>query len=153
MLQSTSLLRGKTSICAYSGFCAMLQSTSLLRGKTSQSGSLLDGQTGFNPLPSCEGRREKFYTVELETGFNPLPSGWGSHIDTLYYLGHSLGASFLFSLARQRSGLILLKEHLICFNPLPSCEGRPAKSITQSPFRMLQSTSLLRGKTLCRNSF
>ena len=124
VLQSTSLLRGKTSLSGFSSSGKLLQSTSLLRGKTAissqivscgllQSTSLLRGKTlseligsvqmqCFNPLPSCEGR---LLVIHAET-------------------------------------------QPICFNPLPSCEGRRQDDVSVMRWRMLQSTSLLRGKTI-----
>ena len=123
MLQSTSLLRGKTKILLTVGHSILLQSTSLLRGKTYrliyrvkemllQSTSLLRGKTSanqeimymierFNPLPSCEGRRSRRCIRIRMKCFNPLPSCEGR-----------LRFSSILSLFNTR------------FNPLPSCEGR-----------------------------
>ena len=80
VLQSTSLLRGKTGflpVLRWHGIASIhfplarednlfpvkssirftLQSTSLLRGKTRVRRSLRPPLESFNPLPSCEGRR------------------------------------------------------------------------------------------------
>ena len=101
MLQSTSLLRGKTLLQIISRTFPMLQSTSLLRGKTSvHIGKLADKR-----------------------------------------------ASIHFPLAREDYFLTGQKSFLACFNPLPSCEGRRTQLGGFYQGEVLQSTSLLRGKT------
>ena len=102
LLQSTSLLRGKTPKSAESMFrFQKLQSTSLLRGKTQLYCRYLPRNTCFNPLPSCEGRRRKQLTHRLS-----------SH------------ASIHFPLAREDAEAARYKLLQTRFNPLPSCEGR-----------------------------
>ena len=123
----------------------LLQSTSLLRGKTREHILAHRIVHSFNPLPSCEGRliilsalhrplasihfplaREdviKFNGESYRICFNPLPSCEGRPFTT----------DITFSFLR--------------FNPLPSCEGRQIASGSRSGLIMLQSTSLLRGKT------
>ena len=102
----------------------------------------------FNPLPSSEGRLwQVLYllwqlhlqstslirgkttrTVRVfsrQTFFNPLPSSEGRHSD------------FCRRLLAQ-----------CIFNPLPSSEGRQSVFSVWFNFRVLQSTSLIRGKTI-----
>ena len=102
----------------------MLQSTSLLRGKTRLWLSVYLSPRCFNPLPSCEGRQEPRQRPRNSLKcFNPLPSCEGRP-----GCPHGFG----------QSG---------CFNPLPSCEGRRTLIRHGRQILMLQSTSLLRGKT------
>ena len=101
MLQSTSLIRGKTILPRLSGHASlMLQSTSLIRGKTIAFAMITSYHIRFNPLPSSEGRRYRFSndrrlfpasihfphpredshgadTIPPRGSFNPLPSSEG----------------------------------------------------------------------------
>ena len=115
---------GRLSV--YAGFPStlVLQSTSLLRGKTETASALPDYQGRFNPLPSCEGRQ-----------ILPL------------FIGNGSNASIHFPLAREDKYTDPVDAGADCFNPLPSCEGRLATSLAQGEIIVLQSTSLLRGKT------
>ena len=118
---------GRLSV--YAGFPStlVLQSTSLLRGKTETASALPDYQGRFNPLPSCEGRQ-----------ILPL------------FIGNGSNASIHFPLAREDKYTDPVDAGADCFNPLPSCEGRLATSLAQGEIIVLQSTSLLRGKTFSR---
>ena len=123
MLQSTSLLRGKTITRTIIFTYHMLQSTSLLRGKTSPRKSSPRSSRASIHFPLAredpkECIREKEPEVLQSTSllrgktqmdrtasgrnirFNPLPSCEGR---------------------RLREGRYGVLE---CFNPLPSCEGR-----------------------------
>ena len=101
LLQSTSLLRGKTRTLTMLQILYMLQSTSLLRGKTAE-------------LPNIK---------------------------------NDSAASIHFPLAREDQARVMCYGRLYRFNPLPSCEGRPWRAGEYSDYAVLQSTSLLRGKT------
>ena len=80
VLQSTSLLRGKTKYGSAKRGEDALQSTSLLRGKTNSHPNNPHTQNCFNPLPSCEGRRNStILCFHVFGGFNPLPSCEGRH--------------------------------------------------------------------------
>ena len=82
-------------------------------------------ETYFNPLPSCEGRREySQLTSVIHRHFNPLPSCEG------------------------RPKALHLQPALEYFNPLPSCEGRPVRRAKDHLFTAFQSTPLMRGETL-----
>ena len=170
LLQSTSLLRGKTGTCPVhqpsfhasihfplaredapasqqKSFQAPLQSTSLLRGNDKHPVVPDPFWNGFNPLPSCEGRLQSIPTIV-----------------------ENIPASIHFPLAREDSPSKHQIGIVISFNPLPSCEGRlqlqAAFSLSKkasihfplargrlfdadndNTFVKLQSTSLLRGKT------
>ena len=118
MLQSTSLLRGKTIPTAEPTSRIMLQSTSLLRGKTSANQEIIYLIKRFNPLPSCEGRRFFWKGGRDGGSFNPLPSCEG------------------------RLFLSFSTLKLNCFNPLPSCEGRRSERLeatTRTRFNPLPS--------------
>ena len=84
----------------------------------------------FNPLPSSEGRQltERIENLRNDN-FNPLPSSEG----------------------RQPSGIH--SDSRGYFNPLPSSEGRLFLLIPFENDSILQSTSLIRGKTDCRFQF
>ena len=149
---------------------AVLQSTSLLRGKTRPVRPRYHDGKCFNPLPSCEGRR----CLPLNTVLSwMLQSTSLLRGKTALKSGHllQLNASIHFPLAREDNDMALRALMLKSFNPLPSCEGRPAIhrnghgnqfqasihfplaredeafSIQFSDVATLQSTSLLRGKT------
>ena len=65
------------------------------------------------------------------------------------FLPEILNASIHFPLAREDKYTDPVDAGADCFNPLPSCEGRPFFFALSTAGRMLQSTSLLRGKTSC----
>ena len=147
VLQSTSLLRGKTPWTLQFEVLTFNASIHFPLAREDQSNVCPnDNAACFNPLPSCEGRQElqgprvgleQLQSTSLLRGktvrvllmyspsscFNPLPSCEGRHATHI-----SINA-------------------LRCFNPLPSCEGRHAYHFFSDDVFMLQSTSLLRGKT------
>ena len=172
VLQSTSLLRGKTSAFIPHGIAAVLQSTSLLRGKTYTFPDLWQPSHAsihfplaredlrnacsiftagcFNPLPSCEGRLSRRYTHDGRFCFNPLPSCEGRLIPFVEY-DFSSDASIHFPLAWEDSRT---DDNPALFVSLQSTSLLRGKTIWLSPLRILevlQSTSLLRGKTWCRH--
>ena len=108
----------------------------------------------FNPLPSCEGRRIHRRDSAEGRRFNPLPSCEGRQYNTLNYMG-TYTASIHFPLAREDCPYALSSEQKKSFNPLPSCEGRLSQRLPELTEKLLQSTSLLRGKTshVVRSSF
>ena len=153
----------------------VLQSTSLLRGKTSLPRKSPEIRSCFNPLPSCEGRpvlriylykyiiasihfplaREdtlRDLLLPWRSRFNPLPSCEG-RLNNRLGTSYSSIASIHFPLAREDVPEAEVRRKGICFNPLPSCEGRPSSNTELFVHLLLQSTSLLRGKTLYRLTF
>ena len=101
----------------------------------------------FNPLPSCEGRRSQTTSLLMTACFNPLPSceGRRGKNSNAY---HQCSASIHFPLAREDQMYRRYMELNHGFNPLPSCEGRRPECLPSELLNMLQSTSLLRGKTI-----
>ena len=129
MLQSTSLLRGKTIICKINIINYVLQSTSLLRGKTYKA----YGNVPVRMLQSTSLLRGKTITdnsVELR-----------------------VDASIHFPLAREDLHPRQVPAVRDSFNPLPSCEGRQYPGWLSLLAVSLQSTSLLRGKTSCSHNY
>ena len=121
--QSTPLLRGATpSLHTTVKGAAVSIHAPLARGddKAERYRAI---QAGFNPRPSCEGRRYCGMSKGAERRFNPRPSCEGRHV------------------ARSQ------KKGERRFNPRPSCEGR--RLTRQQPLRksLFQSTPLLRGAT------
>ena len=171
----------------------MLQSTSLLRGKTFSPFSPRSAYKCFNPLPSCEGRHKLVRIPIFVSGFNPLPSCEGRLVIlqntsiisiasihfplaredyrcflivffrrvlqstsllrgktpwTLQFEVLTFNASIHFPLAREDQSNVCPNDNAACFNPLPSCEGRQELQGPRVGLEQLQSTSLLRGKTV-----
>jgi len=101
----------------------LLQSTSLLRGKTQLYCRYLPRNTCFNPLPSCEGRRRKQLTHRLSSHASihfPL----AREDKELQQWRWKKDASIHFPLAREDRHHMKYHRNLKRFNPLPSCEGR-----------------------------
>ena len=95
-----------------------------MRGETALRTTFSRADGYFNPLPSCEGRRQKMLTLFGLHDFNPLPSCEGRHY--------------------KRFWIALPHQY---FNPLPSCEGRPGRYCRKIQERLFQSTPLMRGET------
>ena len=74
----------------------------------------------------------------------PLAREDGAYIDDA---SDSVHASIHFPLAREDMVLHGELKVVACFNPLPSCEGRQGQVNDYKESVVLQSTSLLRGKT------
>ena len=127
MLQSTSLLRGKTLRGPAGQAHKMLQSTSLLRGKTH---IFIVGKIIFYASIHFPLAREDRPVLPVQR-----PPGF---------------ASIHFPLAREDHKLQLLFIRQLRFNPLPSCEGRQSSVSRKIENFLLQSTSLLRGKTAAK---
>ena len=147
----------------------LLQSTSLLRGKTKKGSGKTTFLASFNPLPSCEGRlhmtdvspvygtasihfplarddRSAPSLAHLRDRFNPLPSCEGRPVSerngfcvgdaSIHFpLAREDGnpgtdydggriASIHFPLAREDLDVRTISTVQERFNPLPSCEGR-----------------------------
>ena len=122
-LQSTSLIRGKTPNIPVCNLPGKLQSTSLIRGKTmlkgyNPGGVELQSTSLIRGKTICWTRK---HTTKLH--FNPLPSSEGRR-----YSPQS-------------------PSHGSHFNPLPSSEGRLRYPHSKNESFILQSTSLIRGKT------
>ena len=99
--QSTPLMRGETLSPPYFPPFVVFQSTPLMRGETSTASLRTLNMCHFNPLPSCEGRRNG--RVEY------------SIIDSIsIHSPHARGDRAEFRRRHVR----------LYFNPLPSCEGR-----------------------------
>ena len=124
----------------------LLQSTSLLRGKTLSLHLQRCLPACFNPLPSCEGRQMKRGKL---SGNGMLQSTSLLRGKTTFrgspFVKRGLQSTSL--LRGKTSAYGADAECLECFNPLPSCEGRRLLSSTWRYAESLQSTSLLRGKT------
>ena len=110
-------------------FKHLLQSTSLLRGKTSLFRWNHYDRNASIHFPLA---REDFAYIVIITIIN---------------------ASIHFPLAREDCNPAKHQYHKHRFNPLPSCEGRLSEDKTYMQTIPLQSTSLLRGKTLCPGHF
>ena len=124
----------------------MLQSTSLLRGKTCIFGWAVLLWLSFNPLPSCEGRQDKAEEDALNYELQSTSLLRGK-TQIFLQICHKIIASIHFPLAREDdmvSGSVTFEGG---FNPLPSCEGRHVMEYMGFYEEGLQSTSLLRGKT------
>ena len=147
LLQSTSLLRGKTQWKWEHFILTELQSTSLLRGKTFSESCFLQPQIRFNPLPSCEGRHILYAFRVADTCFNPLPSCEGRpyHPRISHNHHHMLQST---SLLRGKTGMWFFQnlsfQASIHF-PLAREDSEAAPPGIEP--NTLQSTSLLRGKT------
>ena len=132
-----------TSFCPFSCFNP-LPSCEGRRNKTRYD----KGRNCFNPLPSCEGRQVEVTSKPITISFNPLPSCEG-RLCVDRHLEYAILASIHFPLAREDGANTIYVIRWNCFNPLPSCEGRRYFSAVIGNATMLQSTSLLRGKTSC----
>ena len=162
---------GRRHLRALLSTLSVLQSTSLLRGKTYGADSPVEEEPCFNPLPSCEGRRdgtihERFQKVLQSTSLLrgkthfAKPSPQTTELQSTSLLrgktskSNAKGAIFAcasihFPLAREDIQTERREQAKEGFNPLPSCEGRPQGNDIIIDDGVLQSTSLLRGKTLC----
>ena len=176
LFQSTSLLRGTTSVKSIIWTVNQFQSTSLLRGTTwlacfltlkpwaFQSTSLLRGTTrSTSPRPV---QAAQFQSTSLLRGttacngidsrqngnFNPRPSCEGR---PFWLIAVMLDGNFNPRPSCEGRRCIAFCVILGClyFNPRPSCEGRPSvKYLSISAF-VFQSTSLLRGTTIwCKSN-
>ena len=167
ILQSTSLIRGKTPSPGSSLQFHILQSTSLIRGKTYISANiaiLLDSsihfphpredlplyhptapRAVFNPLPSSEGRRHDGGAVRAQRIFNPLPSSEGRRLTWKFNDSWEILQST--SLIRGKTGVkgIAMFEEILQSTSL--IRGKTLLLIPLSESAHLQSTSLIRGKT------
>ena len=64
IFQSTPLMRGETQGRNGRNRTARFQSTPLMRGETQTAARGLCARPHFNPLPSCEGRRQANYAID-----------------------------------------------------------------------------------------
>ena len=143
--QSTPLMRGATRVTSPPAGTDGFQSTPLMRGATDgrlvephalvvsihaphargdlTQASIIIALIGFNPRPSCEGRRPHKRQLHGRACFNPRPSCEG----------------------RRCAG----SECSRCsgFNPRPSCEGRLNPLDSAGCANKFQSTPLMRGAT------
>ena len=62
-------------------------------------------------------------------------------------IAHAIDISIHSPHARGDSSPLSQRKGVIDFNPLPSCEGRPAGTIPSLPISKFQSTPLMRGET------
>ncbi len=117
-----------------------------MRGATPRASLPPTARSRFNPRPSCEGRHGpygigrkvgKFQSTPLMRG--ATPSMWKASIDGVVsiHAPHARG-DFMYSLSDGKRP---------CFNPRPSCEGRPGTSSASWSESEFQSTPLMRGAT------
>ena len=101
---------------------------------------------GFNPRPSCEGRPVFCPVVKPLVWFQSTPLMRGATSRALV-----LAAEHLVSIhaphARGDSRPRTRLTNRTCFNPRPSCEGRPRILATERQSSWFQSTPLMRGAT------
>ena len=128
MLQSTSLLRGKTQ--PRSGRRAgriVLQSTSLLRGKTRWKKNFRRTQNKLQSTSLLRGKTFSLYHIlkgEVASIHFPL----AREDKELQQWRWKKDASIHFPLAREDAVTFILTHPEDSFNPLPSCEGRQQKT-------------------------
>ena len=96
-----------------------------MRGETRPSENLLRPTRNFNPLPSCEGRRDIYKVTDLVA-------------DISIHSPHARGD------VRKGHRVVVMDN----FNPLPSCEGRPFSRLSILCSQKFQSTPLMRGETI-----
>ncbi len=122
----------------------------------------------FNPRPSCEGRPRASFPLSLIRRFNPRPSceGRRSPDGLISRGGEFQSAPLLRGATRSWANPTTEKKVSIraplargdrfrgrtacgewCFNPRPSCEGRPGSFVARSISKLFQSAPLLRGAT------
>ncbi len=166
--QSTPLMRGATwgERGRFSG-CEVSIHAPHARGDLPRQWSLPYHQR-FNPRPSCEGRRRSRASLGHGCGFNPRPSCEGRPVfcpvvkPLVWFQSTPLmrGATFgtrhviLFQQvsihaphARGDQSARTSTWPRTCFNPRPSCEGRPNGNTAIYYGNMFQSTPLMRGAT------
>jgi len=100
----------------------------------------------FNPRPSCEGRRRTLGVMRPEHLFQSAPllrgaTGAGSTCE------RNDGVSIRAPLARGDQASPTDARRAPCFNPRPSCEGRPTSIPLVPMSSSFQSAPLLRGAT------
>ncbi len=123
------------------------QSTPLMRGATRPPSAGRRWSSGFNPRPSCEGRRE-------------CVGSWRRALCVSIHAPHARGDSISFfdlnyELTFQSTPLMrgATSNPTACadarssFNPRPSCEGRRLAESVSSTSDKFQSTPLMRGAT------
>ncbi len=121
--------------------------SSLLRGKTYEgikNGDLDLFASIHFPLAREDPRDVPFIVQPTEASIHFLLRGKTKNTS---FLPEILNASIHFPLAREDPRVEQILTSIGRFNPLPSCEGRRSRSISQLEAFSLQSTSLLRGKT------
>ena len=102
--------------------------------------------SGFNPRPSCEGRPLAFALAIAQSQFQSTPLMRGATLRSspaLQFNEVSIHAPH----ARGDNQQLGKAVDARCFNPRPSCEGRPGTLCTMSLVSMFQSTPLMRGAT------
>ena len=123
--QSTPLMRGETSQARYYAHAETFQSTPLMRGETWKA-TITHATLKFQSTPLMRGETSIFKSIRINRGISiHSPHARG---DTLARLPLS---------AQQRD-----------FNPLPSCEGRLARTHDLAKLALFQSTPLMRGETI-----
>ena len=166
--QSTPLMRGATwgERGRFSG-CEVSIHAPHARGDLPRQWSLPYHQR-FNPRPSCEGRRRSRASLGHGCGFNPRPSCEGRPVFCPVVKPLVWFQSTPLMRGATSRALVLAAEHLVsihaphargdsrprtrltnrtCFNPRPSCEGRPRILATERQSSWFQSTPLMRGAT------
>ena len=122
------------------------QCTPLMRGETLALQLSPLPTCNFNPLPSCEGRRRGASPFGTPIRFQSTPLMRGETRSRR--IGHiNLIISIHSPHARGDFAAVRLCGLRCDFNPLPSCEGRHARTRRQARARAFQSTPLMRGET------
>ena len=96
-----------------------------MRGETLYNHFMRSRAGNFNPLPSCEGRHADKLHEELARLFQSTPLMRGETIELMESDGMTL-ISIHFPHARGDGNRLWIARTTSYFNPLPSCEGRPA---------------------------
>ena len=147
----------------------MLQSTSLLRGKTCKRSPNGMYQGSFNPLPSCEGRRISFQPdIRCRCASIHFPLAREDRICKNEKIAENasihfplaredlffrrvvicyINASIHFPLAREDSRICFMRYPICTLQSTSLLRGKTWISSAIAMLQLLQSTSLLRGKT------
>ncbi len=102
---------------------------------------------GFNPRPSCEGRRCCGVNFVPLKEFQSAPLLRGATVEYTKYTT-VFDVSIRAPLARGDVKHACLRDGFQRFNPRPSCEGRPALLPEDRHKKRFQSAPLLRGATI-----
>ncbi len=146
LFQSAPLLRGATQRALKGILGPKFQSAPLLRGATRQKGNdavfpfvsiraplargdlcairRLRPSRRFNPRPSCEGRPRSGNTKQNENMFQSAPLLRGATGES-FVESMQQNVSIRAPLARGDFPSLMDMRGGLCFNPRPSCEGRP----------------------------
>ncbi len=146
MFQSAPLLRGATrSPGSTNSLPDVSIRAPLARGDKGTPGGTTD-QDGFNPRPSCEGRRRTPSSTASISKFQSAPLLRGATYSASMRSTRS-SVSIRAPLARGDATNRRAIRVRHSFNPRPSCEGRQGAGFFEVLFLGFQSAPLLRGAT------